>query len=74
METDSNAITKIKTLECNINRGDIVVFDHNCIHCAKEVNGEDLPRVAFIRRFAGKADGSMLPTTSPLTTKDMLKS
>ena len=73
METDSNAITKMKTLGCNINRGDIVIFDHKCVHCTKEMNGEDLPRVAFIQRFAGKADGSMLPTTSPLTTNDILK-
>ena len=70
MQTDSNEIAKMKTVECNINRGDIVVFDHKCVHCTKEVDSEDLPRVAFIRRFAAKADGSMLPTTSTLTTKE----
>ena len=69
METDLKAITKMKTLECNINRGDIVVFDHKCVHCTKEVDSEDLPRIAFIRRFVAKVDGSMLPTSMPFTNK-----
>ena len=69
LETNADSIKNMNTFECNIRRGDIVVFDHKCVHCTKEVDSEELPRIAFIRRFAAKKDGSMLPLTSTLVAK-----
>tara|TARA_B100000212_G_scaffold243743_1_gene185847 strand:+ start:7695 stop:8468 length:774 start_codon:yes stop_codon:yes gene_type:complete len=65
------ADSELKDLEiykCNINRGDMIIFDHKCVHCTEEVPTKDNPRVAFIRRFAGKSKGEFIPTTSTLTT------
>jgi len=73
------AHSDIKDLEiykCNINRGDMIIFDHKCVHCTEEVPTKDKPRVAFVRLFAGKSKGEFIPTTSTLMTKkhgDFLK-
>lgn len=73
LETNPLDVNKFKTVECNLKVGDIVIFDHNTVHCSKEVTGIKLPRVAGIRRFVGNPDGEIIPCSINLTNKNDMK-
>ncbi len=70
LKVPDNSVKNLEIFRCNIQRGDMVIFDHKCVHCTEEVPTDDNPRVTFIRRFAGNSFGGILPTTSTLTTKN----
>jgi len=73
LETSPLDINKFKTVECNLKAGDIVIFDHNLVHCTKEVTSVTMPRVAGIRRFVGNQEGEIIPCSINLTSKNNKK-
>lgn len=44
-------LSKYEIFECNLELGDVIIFDHRIVHCTSDVVSEYLPRISGIKRY-----------------------
>lgn len=44
-------LRKYEIFECNLELGDVIIFDHGLVHCTKEVFTQEIPRISGIKRY-----------------------
>ena len=57
---DSNLLTPFETISCELNLGDIVVFDHKTAHCTDNNLSGRTPRISGLKRFLA-SENSYVP-------------
>lgn len=67
LEIQNDQLTDYETVSCNVDLGDIVIFDHYLAHCTEPVLNNPVPRLSGIRRFVGVSEGVPEPCSTTLT-------
>ena len=44
-------LTEYEVFECNLDLGDVIIFDHRVVHCTADVISEEIPRISGIKRY-----------------------
>lgn len=55
MSVADRDIDDLETIRCELNRTDIVIFDHAIVHRTDECTNETIPRLSGIKRYVGSS-------------------